>query len=378
MCKGLKSTLRLSPVNRAESLLRVDPERALILALKSRVWAQAKDQKSIKEVISMETQVKLISILIILSLVIVSSSFAADYPTKPITLINPQAPGGTLDIQARAFAPVAEKMLGQPVVVVNKTGATGMVGGLAGAQANPDGYTLTVGSVNIPNAIEWEIANGRKPPYTRHDFVCIGTFTMSPTLLIVPPDSPYKALADFIADAKAKPGQLAFSSGGLYGMSHLPAEILLRAAGLKARHVPYTGGGPSLTAVVGKQVDFSVNYPANTLPLVRGNKVKALAVIGGKRLKSAPNIPTTKELGIDAEYYGWVGILAPVKTPRSIVDKLRDVMKKVVESKAFVDIIEQAGDEVYFLNGEELAKYMDTESAQIAKLYAEMVKEVSK
>ena len=182
---------------------------------------------------------------------------------------------------------------------------------------------------------------------------------MSPTLLIVPADSPYKTLADFIADAKAKPGQLAFSSGGLYGMSHLPAEIFVRAAGLKVRHVPYTGGGPSLTAVVGKQVDFSVNYPANTLPLVRGNKVKALAVIGGKRLKSAPNIPTTKELGIDAEYYGWVGLLAPVKTPKPIVDKLRDVMKKVVESKAFIDIIEQAGDEVYFLNGEELAKYMD-------------------
>ncbi len=325
----------------------------------------------------MKTLVRFVSILITF-LVIMAVSFAADYPTKPITLINPQAPGGTLDIQARAFASVADKMLGQPVVVVNKTGATGMVGGLAGAQAAPDGYTLTVGSVNIPNAIEWEIANGRKPPFTRHDFVCIGTFTMSPTLLIVPVDAPYKSLADFIADAKAKPGQLAFSSGGLYGMSHLPAEIFVRAAGLKVRHVPYTGGGPSLTAIIGKQVDFSVNYPANTIPLLRGNKLKALAVIGGKRLKSVPNIPTTKELGIDAEYYGWVGILAPLKTPKPIVDKLREVTKKVVESKAFVDIIEQAGDEVHFLNGEELEKYMETESAQIAKLYVEMVKETPK
>jgi len=326
----------------------------------------------------MKTEIKLVTILFALSLVVVSGSFAADYPTKPITLINPMAPGGTLDMQARAYASVADKMLGQPVVVVNKTGATGMVGGLAGAQATPDGYTLTVGSVNIPNALEWEIANGRKPPFTRHEFVCIGTFTMSPTLLIVPGDSPYKSLADFIAAAKAKPGQMAFSSGGLYGMSHLPTEIFVRAAGLKVRHVPYNGGGPSLTAVVGKQVDFSANYPANTLPLVRGNKVKALAVIGAKRLKSAPNIPTTKELGIDAEYYGWVGLLAPLKTPKPVVDKLREVMKKVVESKAFVDMIEQAGDDVHFLNGEELAKYMDTESAQIAKLYAEMVKESPK
>ena len=140
--------------------------------------------------INMKMRLKVSTILIALSVVLVSVSFAADYPTKPITLINPMPPGGTLDIQARAFAPVAEKMLGQPVVVVNKTGATGMVGGLAGAQADPDGYTLTVGSVNIPNALEWELANGRKPPFTRHDFVCIGTFTMSPTFIIVPNESP--------------------------------------------------------------------------------------------------------------------------------------------------------------------------------------------
>jgi tripartite-type tricarboxylate transporter receptor subunit TctC len=130
--------------------------------------------------------------------------------------------------------------------------------------------------------------------------------------------------------------------------------------------------------VVGKHVDFNVNYPANTLPLVRGNKLKALAVIGAKRLKAAPNVPTTKELGIDAEYYGWVGLLAPVKTPRPMVDKLRDALKKVVENKTFIDLVETPGDEVHYLNGEELAKYMDEESVKISKLYAEMVKESAK
>ena len=323
----------------------------------------------------MKRQIRVTSIVVAWVLVAVSVSLAADYPTKPITLINPQAPGGTLDIQARAFASIAEKIVGQPVVVVNKTGATGMVGALAGAQAAPDGYTLTVGSVNIPNALEWEIANGRKPPFTRHDFACIGTFTMSPTLLIVPMDSPYKTLAEFVAAAKAKPGQLAFSSGGLYGMSHLPAEIFAMAVGVKFRHVPYGGGGPSLTAVVGNQVDFSVNYPANTIPLLRGKKLRALAVIGAKRLKSVPDVPTVKELGIDAEYYGWVGLLAPVKTPKPILDKLREVTKSVVESKTFVDMIEEPGDEVNYMSGEELAKYMDAESAKIAALYVEMVKE---
>jgi tripartite-type tricarboxylate transporter receptor subunit TctC len=331
-----------------------------------------------KEKTNMKQRFWSVAAAVFFVLMAASFSLGADYPTKPITLINPMPPGGSLDIQARAFASVADKLLGQPVVVVNKPGATGMVGGMAGAQAAPDGYTLTVGSVNIPNAIEWEIANGRKPPFTGHDFACIGTFTMSPTLLVVAADAPYKTLTDFIADAKARPGQLAFSSGGLYGMSHLPAEIFARAAGLKFRHVPYGGGGPALTAVVGKHVDFNVNYPPNTLPLVRGNKLKALAVIGAKRLKSAPNVPTVKEFGIDAEYYGWVGLLAPVKTPKPIVDKLREVMKKVTEGKIFIDMIETPGDEVYFLSGDELAKYMDVESAKIAKLYAEMVKEGSK
>lgn len=326
----------------------------------------------------MNKRIMSVGFLIALSLIVAGGSFAADYPNKPITLINPMPPGGALDVQARAFASVADKILGQPVVVVNKAGATGMLGGAAGAQASADGYTLTVGSVNIPNALEWEIANGRKPPFTRHDFITIGTFTMSPTLLVVPADAPYKDLADFIADAKARPGQMAYSSGGLYGMSHLPAEIFARAAGLKFRHVPSGGGGPALAAVVGKHVDFNVNYPANTMPLVRGGKLKALAVIGAKRLKAAPNVPTTKELGIDAEYYGWVGLMVPAKTPKPVVDKLRDTLKKVVENKTFIDLVETPGDEVYYLNGEELAKYMGEESVKISKLYGEMVKEGAK
>jgi len=327
----------------------------------------------------MRTLIRIISIPIFLVFAInISATMAADYPTKPVTLINPMPPGGTLDLQARAWAAVAEKYLGQPVVVVNKPGATGMVGGLAGAQAAPDGYTLTVGSVNITNVVEWEIANGRKPPFTRHDFIAIGSFTMSPTLLIVPYDSPHKTLSDFINDAKSKPGQLVYCSGGLYGMSHLPIEIFARAAGLKFRHVPYSGGGPCLSAVVGKHADFATQYPPTSLPLVRGNKLKVLAVVGSKRLKSIPDIPTVKEFGIDAEYYGWVGILAPKNTPMPIVEKLREVTKKVADDKSFIEMIEKPGDEVHFLDGEGLTKWMDKESKIIAALDAELVKEAPK
>jgi len=234
----------------------------------------------------------------------VGFSVAADYPSKPITLINPMPPGGTLDLQARAWASVAEKYLGQPVAVVNKPGATGMVGAVAGAQAPADGYTLTVASVNFTNAIEWELANGRKPPFSYDDFVYIGAFTMSPTLVVVPYDSPYKSMQDLIKDAKARPGEIAYCSGGLYGMSHLPIELFAKSTGLTMRHVPYQGGGPCLSAVVGKHVDFAFQYPGTSLPLVRGNKMKVLAVAGAQRLKSIPDVASFKDLGIDAEYYG--------------------------------------------------------------------------
>ena len=326
----------------------------------------------------MKNKIAWIGCLIALSLVIAGSAVAADYPTKTITLINPMPPGGSLDIQARAFAAVADKILGQPVVVVNKSGATGMLGGATGAQAPPDGYTLTVGSVNIPNALEWEIANGRKPAFAEKDFVAIGAFTMSPMFLVVNAEAPYKNLADFVADAKARPGQLAFSSGGLYGMSHLPGIIFAKASGLKFRHVPSGGGGPALTAVVSKHVDFNFPSPPTALPLMKGNKIKALAVIGGQRLKSAPNVPTAKELGIDAEYYAWVGLLAPVKTPKPIVEKLRNTLKKVTENKTFIEMIEGPGDQVHYLSGDELEKYMVKESAMLAGLYGELVKEGAK
>ena len=142
-------------------------------------------------------------IVVVLSVLVTGvTALAADYPTKPVTLINPMAPGGSHDVLGRAFASVAEKYLGQPMVVVNKPGATGMIGTLAGSQAAPDGYTLTETSANTTCAVEFEIAEGRKPPFTRKDFINIAAFNMSPTLVIVPYDSPWKTLKDMADDAR--------------------------------------------------------------------------------------------------------------------------------------------------------------------------------
>ena len=318
-------------------------------------------------------------IVAVLSVLVTGASvLAADYPTKPVTLINPMAPGGSHDVLGRAFASVAEKYLGQPMVVVNKPGATGMIGTLAGSQAAPDGYTLTETSANTTCAVEFEIAEGRKPPFTRKDFINIAAFNMSPTLVIVPYDSPWKTLKDMADDARSKPGHYAYCSGGLYGMSHVPAVVLAKALGLKLRHVPYSGGGPCITAVVGKHVDLGTQYPSTCIPLIKGNKLRALAVQSDRRLKSLPDVPSVKELGINAEYYGWVGVSVPLKTPGPIIEKLRDVVKKVAADKAYIEMIEKLGDDVRFKVGDDLNKFWDDESEMVAELFKTLVREEKK
>ncbi len=303
---------------------------------------------------------------------------AGDYPTRTITIINPYAPGGTLDIQARGFAMVAEKVLKQPVVVVNKAGATGMIGATEGAKAAPDGYTLTVGSTSTVLPVAWEVVNGRTPSVTIQDFVAIGSFTLSPTMVVVPYNSPWKTLADLIKDCKAKPGHYAICSGGLYGASHLPADVLTKATGIKVRHVPYKGGGPCLASLVGGHEDFATQYPSSSIPLARGNKLRVLAAQGNRRLKSIPEVPTVKELGIDAEYYFWLGVAAPKKTSGPLLQKLKEVVKKVAEDESFIKMIENQGDEVRYMGSEELVKYSERESAMHAKLYKQLLLEEKK
>ena len=326
----------------------------------------------------MKHSLNMIAMAVILILPLSNVALAADYPTKPITLVNPMSPGGSHDVVSRAFASVADKYLWQAVVVVNKPGASGMIGMLSVVQATPDGYTLLVDASSAATALEWEIANGRTPSFTRNDLIPLGALTMSPALVVVPYNSPWKTLADLIKDCKAKPGHYAICSGGLYGASHLPAEILMKATGIKVRHVPYKGGGPCLASLVGGHEDFATQYPSSSIPLVRGKKLRVLAAQGNRRLKSLPEVPTVKELGIDAEYNFWLGVAAPKKTPGPIVQKLREVLKKVAEDESFIKMIENQGDEVRYMGSDELVKYAERESAMHAKLYKQLLLEEKK
>ncbi len=299
---------------------------------------------------------------------------AAEYPAKAITIINPNAPGGGHDIIGRAFASVAEKHLGQPLVVVNKPGASTMTGMLTVAQSPPDGYTIGLDSTTTTNALQWEIVNGRKPSFSREDLLPLGCLTLNTPLVVIPFNSPWKTLSDLIRDCKAKPDFYAFCSGGLYGGSHLPAEVLMRATGIKARHVPYKGGGPCLSALTGEHMHFATQWPASSIPLTRGQKLRILAVQGEKRLKSIPEIPTTKELGVEgAECYQWLGLSAPKKIPGPIFAKLEEIIRAVAADKSFIKILENQGADVEYRSSEEVVKLVDREAREVSKIYRELI-----
>lgn len=298
---------------------------------------------------------------------------AADYPVKPITLICPFPPGGSRDIIGRMFAAAAEKHLSRPLVILNKPGASGMIGSVAALQAAPDGYTLGLISTSDTNVIEWEAANGRKPAFTRQDLILLGALTRSPIQVVVPNGSPWKTLADLIRDLKAKPGHYTYCSGGLYNVTHVSTEILMRAVGTSAWLVPFKGAGDCLPAVVGSQIDFTTQFLSSTISLVRGRRLRALVVMGSERI--LPDVPTTKELGIDAQVYQMIGLSAPLETPPVVVDRLRDTLKKVAEDPAFLKMIEGTGDSVRYTNGEDFARQWDSDSAELAKLFKVLMRE---
>jgi tripartite-type tricarboxylate transporter receptor subunit TctC len=201
-------------------------------------------------------------VLLLLAFVAPAAFAQEPYPSKPITMIVPFPPGGVADIVGRPLAAQMEKTLKQPVVVVNRTGAGGAVGMAAVAKAAPDGYTILMGLSSISIFPVSDRINGKTPSYEMKDFAPIALITADPTVLVVSADSPWKTLKEFVASAKAYPGKINYSSSGVYGTLHVSMEIFANAAGIKLFHVPYGGGGPALTALLGGQVHALASGPA--------------------------------------------------------------------------------------------------------------------
>ncbi len=226
-----------------------------------------------------------------------SSALAQEaYPTRPIQVIVPFPPGGVADLVGRPFAVALEKELKQPVVIVNKTGAGGAVGMQAAAVSKPDGYNLMVALSSISVMPEVDALFGRPSTYKLKDFAPIALLSADPTILVVKADAPWKTVADFVADAKKRPGEIKYASSGVYGTMHVAMEMLAYSAGIKLRHIPTGGGGPALNALLGGHVEAISGGPNVSIPHIKAGTLKALAGWGEKRLEGLPNVPTLQEL----------------------------------------------------------------------------------
>ena len=296
------------------------------------------------------------------------SPFAAaqEYPTRAITMIVPFPPGGVADIVGRPLAAMMEKSLKQPVVIVNRTGAGGALGMREVARAAPDGYTILMGLSSISIFPVSERVNGKQPAYELKDFAPIALVTADPTVLVVRADSPYKTVKEFVEAAKAKPGKINYSSSGVYGTLHVAMEMFANAAGVQLFHVPYGGGGPAITALLGGQVEASAQGPAAAIGQIRGGKFRALASWGTERLKLLPDIPTFKELGYDAEFYIWAGVFAPAATPQPILMRLREAVRAAVNDAGFKAAMDKVATPISYLDAPEFQKFWDSDAKRLA------------
>lgn len=290
---------------------------------------------------------QLLSISVVAAAVLLAGNVRdvhAEYPTKPVTVVSPYGPGGAADVAARILGNTAEKFLGQPIPVVNKTGGSGVVGSMAVVTARPDGYNLLLSRVGSQAAIP---ALNKKTPFKWDQYTFLGLLELNPFALTVNAASPYKTFADLEKAIKGG-ASLSYSSAGVGALQHLGVVVMLDQMGVKPsqlKHVPYKGGGAAGAAVVGGHVDIFFQNLSGVIGNVEGGQLRALAVTTDERSPSAPDVPTFKELGYPEMnvILGWSGLWGPPDLPDEVVSKWVDVLGKLKSDKAWIDATEKLG-----------------------------------
>jgi len=307
-------------------------------------------------------------LMLLASALVAAPAFAQDaYPSRPITMVVAFPPGGVADITARPTALTMEKVLKQRVIIENRPGAAGATGNAYVANAKPDGYTVLMGLSSVSVIPEAERLNGRKSPYELAQFAPIALISADPVVVVVRDEAPWKDIHEFISDARQKPGKITYSSSGIYGALHMPFTLLEHATGITLWHVPYTGGGPAIQALLGSQVDVTVGGPATMIGQIKGKRLRPLASFGNKRLASLPDVPTLKELGIDAEYFIWAGLLAPIATSPAIQQTLRNAVRQTVEDPDFQAAMAKVETPISYLDAPEFQKFWDADAKKLAE-----------
>jgi tripartite-type tricarboxylate transporter receptor subunit TctC len=300
--------------------------------------------------------------------------YAQTYPNKPVTIIVPLAPGGISDLTARPLAAALSQVTGQSFIVENKPGAGGAMGAAFAANQKPDGYKLLIALTSMLVIPEAEKVAGKQPSYEVNQFIPIAKVSADPVVLLVKADSPWKTMEDFIKDAKNRPGILSYSSSGLFGAIHVPMEMAAQASGIKLIHVPYQSGGQSMAALLGGQVDITIQAPGVANPHIKSGKIRALATFGNTRTKVLSEIPTLKELGYDVEFYIWASLFTQKGTPQDVVSKLRTIVRQAIDEPVFVNAMNNMAAPIFYQDSAELQTSIENER----KHFSNVVKGIGK
>ena len=289
---------------------------------------------------------------------------AQGYPNKPLRLIIPYPAGGASDLTARAVVSVADEYLGQPMIVVIRSGGGGAVGAEAAARSKPDGYTLFM--ADPANLII--LPQVQKIGYNPADFVPVGQVASLPALLMVQAGAPWKTAKDFIGAARKEPGKLKHSAV-TFSPEHLMFEAMAATYGAKLTHIPSTGGGPALASLLGGHVDANGLYPPVAYPHIQGGKLRALGLASSKRWPLLPDVPTLAEQGFESiEVYAWFGLMAPARTPPDIVPRWQSELAKVARVPAVATRLNELGFEVVMNSPEEFKTLLLAEHNKWAQL----------
>ena len=311
---------------------------------------------------------------ILAAVLIAAGAQAQSFPSRPITMIVPFAPGGIADLTGRPLAAAMARIFGQNIVVENKPGAGGAVGHAFTARAKPDGYTIMMALSSISVIPEADKVNGRPASYQMADFTPIALISADPTVLLVPADSPWRTLKDLVDDAKARPGKISYSTSGIYGTTHTCLEMFAQAAGIRMLHVPYNGGGPSMAALLANQVNVTAQSPGVANPHVKSGKVRALASWGAQRLPSIADIPTMRESGYDAEFTIWAALFAPAGIPAEVRERLTAAARQAAQEREFQQAMTGMNTPINFKEGRDFETFLQTDGGRLAEVVRKMGK----
>ena len=266
-----------------------------------------------------------------------STALAQGFPSKAMTIVVPNPPGGMNQIHAQPLSAIIERLTKQPAPVVNRSGGTAAVGTAYVANQPADGHTLLVTTPNIYLVIEKDKLYGIKSPYALAQIQPVALMSADPLIMVTHPSVPVKTAKEFAALLKKKTGVYTFSSSGPYGITHVPFEMFIDSVGIKMRHVPTTGGGPAITQALGGHVDATASGAAAIHPHVVSGKLKPIGNTGAKRHPAFPDTPTFAEQGIDVEAYLWVGLFTAAGVPDATLNQLRELVRKAAHDPTFVD-----------------------------------------